>query len=284
MIGNRGGAIWFLTDRRYLAQRMPGAVCDWLRAQGCEVRLVLAEEAGAIEIAPGEATAPWDELQADDLVVVRSRDPYALALLQVAESLGARALDGWSAISRVRDKVRCTTALARAGIPIPPTFIAGQPRELERVPIACFPLILKPVLGDNARGVLVVPHPDGLAAVAWTEEHVLAQSYLDADGIDLKVYVAGDAIWAVRRPSPLLERTDAPVPAAVTPTLRALVDGCRAEFGLHLFGLDVLDLPAGPVVVDVNEFPNYTGIDEAPAEIGQLLIDAVDRAGVLVTT
>jgi ribosomal protein S6--L-glutamate ligase len=119
----------------------------------------------------------------------------------------------------------------------------------------------------------VVRHPDELAQVEWTDDLVLAQSYLDADGVDLKVYVAGDDVWAVYRPSPLAEATDAPVRTRVTSTLRDLVEACRSEFDLHLFGLDLLELPGGPVVVDVNEFPNYTGVDEAPAEIGRMLIE-----------
>jgi ribosomal protein S6--L-glutamate ligase len=101
---------------------------------------------------------------------------------------------------------------------------------------------------------------------------VLAQCYVEACGVDLKVYVAGEEVWAVRRPSPLSPRPDEPVPAPVTPALRRLVRACRDEFGLLLFGLDVLESSDGPVVVDVNEFPNYTGVDEAPAAIGRLLL------------
>jgi hypothetical protein len=33
-------------------------------------------------------------------------------------------------------------------------------------------------------------------------------------------------------------------------------------------------------IVDVNEFPNYTGVDEAPAAIGALVLAAAERAPV----
>jgi ribosomal protein S6--L-glutamate ligase len=273
MAGKRAESVWLLTDRRYLGQRMPLALADWLDAAGCPVRLVVAEEATATAVAAElPSMLSWDGLARGDLVVTRSRSPYALALLQVAEALRARTIDSWAAVSAVRDKMRCSLALARRGIPIPPTFLARRPRDLEQAASSAFPLILKPVLGDNGRGLRLVADPAELAAVEWREEPVLAQSYLDADGVDLKVYVAGDAIWAVRRPSPLVESSDAPVPVRVTTTIRDLVAGCRAEFGLQLFGLDVLELASGPVVVDVNEFPNYTGVEEAPAAIGRLLL------------
>jgi ribosomal protein S6--L-glutamate ligase len=272
MNGERPATIWLLTDLRYLGQRMPLAVADWLATVGWAVRLVVADEDAAIEIDAGLPPAgPWSELEPGDVVVARTRHPYALALLQIAEGLGARTLDSWSAISVVRNKVRCTVALARRGIPIPPTFLAIRPAELERVPADAYPLILKPVLGDNARGLRIVTEPAELAEVEWTDDLVLAQSYLEADGIDLKVYVAGTAIWAVRRPSPLVDAAADPVRAHVTTTLRRLADACRAEFGLHLFGLDVLERRDGSVVVDVNEFPNYTGVEDAPAEIGRVL-------------
>jgi ribosomal protein S6--L-glutamate ligase len=264
--------IWLLTDLRYLEQRMPHAVAGWLESAGSPPRVVVADESRSTQLGR-DASGAWRGLELGDLVVVRSRHPYALALLEVAEAIGARALDSSAAISRVRDKVHCTIALARRGIPVPPTFLASRPDELERLPASAYPLILKPVLGDNARGLRVVGSRRELAEAEWPEDLVLAQSYLDAGGVDLKIYVAGEAIWAVRRPSPLTEATDEPVPAQVTSTLRDLANVCRDEFDLRLFGLDVLELPGGPVVVDVNEFPNYTGVDDAPAEIGRMVVE-----------
>jgi ribosomal protein S6--L-glutamate ligase len=267
--------IWVLTDRRYLRQRMPTAVVEWLGARGIAPRLVVADGGdliGALAAPSSELESPWSGLGAGDLVVTRSRNPFALALLEQAEALGAQTVDCSSGVLAVRNKVRCTSALVRRGIPVPQTFLAHRPVDLARLPRRTFPLVLKPVLGDNGRGLHVVEEPEGLASVAWSDGLVLAQRYVEADGVDLKVYVAGEDIWAVRRPSPLSPRPDEPVPAPMTPALRRLVRGCRDEFGLLLFGLDVLESSDGPVVVDVNEFPNYTGVGEAPEVIGRLLL------------
>jgi ribosomal protein S6--L-glutamate ligase len=273
-------AIWVLTDRRYARQRMPLAVVEWLTAEGYEPGLVVADDGGLISglaSASPAPNSPWTGLAARDVVVARSRHPLALALLDQAEALGARPCDRLSAVLAVRDKVRCTAALIRRGIPVPPTFLARRPEDLARLPAHAFPLVLKPVLGDNARGLHVIEEREQLASVAWPEELVLAQRYVDAGGVDLKVYVAGANVWAVRRPSPLAPHTDAPVAVPVTPPLRKLVRACREEFGLLLFGLDVLESKEGPVVVDVNEFPNYTGVDEAPAAIGRLVLREAGR-------
>jgi ribosomal protein S6--L-glutamate ligase len=272
--------IWFLTDRRYLRQRMPSAVVASLAVRGFDSRLVVADDGGLItRLAPpsSEPQPPWSGLAPGDIVVTRSRHPFALSLLEQAEALGAYACDRSTAIHAVRDKVRCTAALVRRGIPVPPTFLARAPADLDGLAADTFPLVLKPVLGDNGRGVLVVEEPEQLPSVRWSERLVLAQRYVDVGGIDLKVYVAGDEVWAVRRRSPLSRPPHPPVAAPVTPALRELVRACRDEFGLLLFGLDVLESGEGPVVVDVNEFPNYTGVDRAPEAIGRLLVRELRR-------
>lgn len=267
--------IWILTDRRYLEQRMPRAVVKWLSARS-PVSLVTADEGGiANQIAASGASADmsvWDGLQPRDVVVTRSRHPFAIALLQEAEARGARTYDRWSSVLRVRDKVSGTLALINRGLPVPPTFLAHRPEDLRRVPAEYFPLLLKPVSGNNGRGLRAVRDPGELASVTWGDEFVLAQHYVDAGGVDLKLYVAGETVWAIRRTSPLVPDDDHPLPVSVTPAMNQLVRDCREEFGLLLFGLDILESADGPMIVDVNEFPNYTGVEDAPAVIGRLLL------------
>jgi ribosomal protein S6--L-glutamate ligase len=271
-----------LTDTRYLGQRMPAVLARWLAEEGNPPALVVADRGDQVN-GPGETLSPglppWSGLRQGDLVVARSRHPRALALLERAEAFGARPLDRRAAIEEVRDKARCSAGLARRGLPTPETFLVNTPAELAEVAADAFPLLLKPVLGDNGDGLLLVRRPQELADVEWPDEVVLAQRYVDARGIDLKVYVAGDAIWTVRRPSPLTDADDVPQPAEVTPRVRELAEACRQEFGLVLFGLDVLELEDGSVaIVDVNEFPNYTGVHEAPATIGRLVLAEAARA------
>jgi ribosomal protein S6--L-glutamate ligase len=57
----------------------------------------------------------------------------------------------------------------------------------------------------------------------------------------------------------------------VTPELERLARSCGDAFELELYGVDVLLSPRGPLVVDVNEFPNYTGVDDAPRAIAELV-------------
>lgn len=270
-------AIWVLTDLRYLAQRMPLALVDWLHSEGRPVQLAVADRGEVVSRLnphkPAPNSSPWEGIDAGDLVVARSRHPFALSLLEEVEARGARSVNAASAVRHVRNKVRCTLALEEAGLPVPETFIAQRPKELRCLPRRLFPLVLKPFLGDNAKGIRLVHAASELDELEWSEPIVLAQPYVDAAGIDLKVYVVDGTVWAVRRQSPLRNGRGTPTRIAVDAGLRDLALACGATFGLRLYGMDVLESRAGRVVVDVNEFPNYTGIDEAPAVIVSLLLD-----------
>jgi ribosomal protein S6--L-glutamate ligase len=255
---------------------MPLAVHDWLLARGCPVALAVADEGTLVtRLAPAGRplrASAWSGLEPGDVVVGRSRHPFALALLREAESLGARTYEPWATVMAVRDKATSTLALARAGLPVPPTYLAGRPLDLARLSERAFPLLLKPPEGDNGQGLVLVADVAELDTLEWRHDLILAQPYLDAGGIDLKLYVAGRRTWAVRRPSPLSGRSEAPVPVTPTRALKKLAAACGRVLGLRLFGVDVVESTDGSYVVDVNEFPNYSGIDDAPAVIGMLLL------------
>jgi ribosomal protein S6--L-glutamate ligase len=267
--------IWVLTDHRYLQQRMPGALTAWLEEQGHAVRMVVADDGSRVSLLAPEdgAVSAWTGLERDDVVVARSRHPFALALLKEAESLGARTVGSWAAVQRVRNKVRCVLALKERGLPVPETFLASRPTDLAQLEPSSFPLLLKPFQGDNSRGIQLVRAPEELASVEWSEAIVLAQRYVEAGGIDVKLYAVGEQVWAIRRPSPLTNGNGRPVAVPVDAALERLARECAATFELPLLGIDLVEGARGPLIVDVNEFPNYTGIDEAPAAIGRLLLD-----------
>ncbi|MEJ7569872.1 MAG: ATP-grasp domain-containing protein [Gaiellaceae bacterium] len=271
-------SIWILTDERYLQQRMPQALRGWLDAEHVRARTLVVDSVVA-SVGDGDGGDPWADLRSGDVVVARTRDRFALALLRAAQRPGVTVLTTWESVAAVRNKARAAQTLAAERIPTPRTLLAATPAALRGVPRHRFPLLLKPHLGDNARGIMLVRTPDELDDLVWTDGMVLAQEYVDAGAVDLKLYVAGERVWAVRRPSPLgTVSTDGAVSCEPVDPSRELVDlarDCARAFGLTLLGVDVLETPTGPLVVDVNDFPNYTGVDEAPESIGRLVAGAL---------
>ena len=47
---------------------------------------------------------------------------------------------------------------------------------------------------------------------------------------------------------------------------------CGKLFGLELYGVDCLQTDAGTVVIEVNEFPNYTGVPGADEKLADYVL------------
>jgi ribosomal protein S6--L-glutamate ligase len=143
-----------------------------------------------------------------------------------------------------------------------------------------YPLILKPIFGDNARGLRTVKSRADIASLEWPEPMVLAQRYVAGAGRDLKLYGIGRQVWAVRKPSPLNGRvgtSDKVEPVETTPALQDLGRRCADLFGLELYGVDCIETEDGPVVIEVNDFPNFTGVPDADNKLAQYLTSIVPR-------
>jgi ribosomal protein S6--L-glutamate ligase len=59
----------------------------------------------------------------------------------------------------------------------------------------------------------------------------------------------------------------------VSEEVREIALRCGRLFGLGLYGVDLVEGPDGPVVVDVNYFPSYIGVEEAAPLIAAYIAD-----------
>ncbi|WP_347350788.1 hypothetical protein [Intrasporangium sp.] len=263
-----------LVEERYRDQAQPAGLVDGLRAAGARVRVLGDAELARADGPAGHAAA----LASSDVVVARGRSRAVLDGLRTAESRGVPTIDPAAAVTAVRDKGRMGRRLARAGLPVPRTWVGTGPElagrlagELTRVagpPLRGARLIAKPVFGDNATGIRVLETPDTLTGLGPTElvvQELLVTDGLDTDGLDLKLYVIGTRVWAVRKPSPVLANRSRrrPGPVVVTGRLRELALTCGPLFGLTVYGVDCIETAAGPVVIEVNDFPNFTHVSGA---------------------
>ncbi|MFL5388057.1 MAG: RimK family alpha-L-glutamate ligase, partial [Myxococcales bacterium] len=128
-------------------------------------------------------------------------------------------------------------------------------------------LVVKPAMGWRGEGVRIVRSESELLALPAPHEPVLAQEFVPGPGEDLRVYVAGDQVFATRKPFSSTSYSVPGLEVAVTEEIRRLALRCGEAFGLGLFGLDIIESPDGPRVVDVNYFPGYKGIPRAPEAV-----------------
>src|SRR5688500_18059913 len=124
---------------------MPASLIEWLEREGCPPRTIVV----------------------DDGARLCSVAPLTKALVPSAWARDARTLASARAVLRVRHKASCALGLARRGLPIPPTLLASGPDDLGGLPETAFPLVVKPVLGDNAQGVRILSERAELDLVQW---------------------------------------------------------------------------------------------------------------------
>jgi ribosomal protein S6--L-glutamate ligase len=225
------------------------------------------------EAIPEEHVLRTDDLSpSEDLYVLKSHTELALSLAGLLHARGARLLNPYPSCVAAQDKITACNLLRLAGVPTPRTWVTGDVR-LTRPLLARGPLIIKPHRGHRGVGVSVVRDDAELVAAPASAGPVVAQELVRGPGDDLKVYVVGERVFAVRKPFGPDSFTRPGRRCEVTGEVRDLALRCGRAFGLGLFGLDVIESPDGPVVVDVNYFPGYKGVPDAGALIAYYIRD-----------
>lgn len=213
-----------------------------------------------------------------DLYVLKSHTELALSLAGLLDDQQVPICNPYLACLRAQDKITASQRLTSAGIPAPQTWITAD-LTLAADLLAGGPLIVKPHRGHRGADVHVIRAPEDLAALPVPTTPVVVQRFVPGTGEDLKVYVAGEHVWAVRKPFSSDSFTRPGVPVVVTPLVREIAQNVRAAFGLELFGVDVIESPDGPVVVDVNYFPGYKGCGDVGEQVADIIHTAALTAG-----
>lgn len=230
-----------------------------LREQGCEVELGVANE---LVMDPGQFSVRHD------LYILKSHTTLWLSLAGILHSQGAHILNPYLSCLAAHDKIAAERRLEAAGIPTPHSWVTGDlglllPLCEERA------LIVKPYIGGRGRGVVVAHNPHELASIPTPDQPVLAQEYIPGD--EIKVAVIGESVAAVRKIE--TPAGSVRIPCEMSSEVREIALKCGQVFGLGMYGLDVILGPDGPVVIDLNYFPSYKGVPNAPALLAHYILD-----------
>jgi SSU ribosomal protein S6P modification protein len=199
-----------------------------------------------------------------DLYVLKSHTELALSYAGALHGQGIAVCNEYSACLTAQDKVTAGRLMRELSVPTPDTWLIDSPQQATEL-LAEGALIIKPHRGHRGAGVHLVEEAAQLTSMQKSSGPLIAQRYVPGPGEDLKVYVAGENVWAVRKPFDPQSFTRFGQPVPVDEEIRNIATRIRSGFGLELFGCDVIESPDGPRVVDVNYFPGYKGCpDPAP--------------------
>jgi ribosomal protein S6--L-glutamate ligase len=265
----------FIVEARYENDVMPGAVVDVLRSCGHHVDVLRPNGT----VADLWELLPTDVARYDAFVLKTVSSGPGLSLLDAAAAAGVTTVNDYRAIRLARDKAVAAVRARAAGIPFPKTWFASKSTLLEQIPADTYPLVVKPNNGSALRDVYRVESPHELARLEIDDSgSLLAQPYLPNPGYDVKLYNTGDEVFATVKRSPLHPGAEVvEEQIEVTRELRSLARAVGRVFGLDIYGIDVVKTAEGWIVLDVNDFPSFGNVPQAPWRLARTVLRVTRR-------
>jgi ribosomal protein S6--L-glutamate ligase len=264
----------FIVEPQYQHDSMPMVVVEQLLRWGHTVDVL--DPHSTITCLSGLARLTYDAL-----VLKTVSDGPGLSILEAAETVGIPTINRSRSIRMVRDKAIAAAYAQAQGLPTPLTYFVAHTGLLKQIPEDAYPLVVKPTNGSSCRGIYRVNSPADLSTLEIVEaQHtfLLAQQYIENPGFDIKLYVAGTEVFAVAKRSPL--HPDVNVEKHLMPItfeLRKLALDVGHIFGLDIYGLDIVETPHGPVIVDINDFPSFGHVPRAEALVSSYILQIATR-------
>ncbi|MFJ7911433.1 RimK family alpha-L-glutamate ligase [Kitasatospora sp. NPDC096204] len=242
---------------------------------------LLVRQGHEVEVVPPTGPVTGPVTGPADVYLLKARTPQALALAEELERRGAPVVNSAAATGLCQDRVRMADLARAAGLPFAATEAVGRLGELVD---PAYPFVVKSRRSRRHDLVARVDGPARLRELAerWPDEPVVTQAFVPGTGWDQKLWVVDGQVFAARRQSELATgtgksgRAEEWEPSAARAALALRVG---EVFGLDVYGVDLLDGPAEPVIVDVNAFPGVRGRPGAPEALVALALRAGEERG-----
>jgi RimK family alpha-L-glutamate ligase len=221
------------------------------------------------------------EITDTDICLLRSFGPGSteqltrrISMVEHMEMSGIRVVNPCYAFRRSRDKYATQYTLAKYGLPVPYTYTTESIAEGYKLAEIYKTFVYKPILSSMGKGSMLFDDPD-LAYNAFKslnryDQPLILQKYIPNPGRDIRVFVIGDYVvgsaYKYRAPGKWKTNvaqgghmTDEKVPDEICEL------GIKATkaMGLDYSGVDVIESPSGPVILEVNASPGWQALNQA---------------------
>lgn len=203
----------------------------------------------------------------------RGEIDYQFEILELLEQRGKLVINSTAGLSLAESKAQTTYALQESGLPVPRTVVTQDVGTAMDVIREFGTAVIKPLYGSHGVGIELVTRDteEGLLQDFMDTYGVAyVQEYVPNEGRDIRAFVVGDdipaAIYRIAREGQWktnVYQGSHCEPCELTPELRELCIEATRVIGLDYTGVDIMDGPGGPVILELNGAPSWYGLLDA---------------------
>jgi ribosomal protein S6--L-glutamate ligase len=231
------------------------------------------------------------ELDKYDCVYLKGSFRYANLLRSIATLLEGKVPYmpvPANCFTTVHNKLLTHLILEQHNIPMPRTYISSTTDAakdlLDKVH---YPIVMKFPEGTQGKGVMFADSKPSasslLDALGALNQPFIIQEYVETGGSDIRALVVGEKVVAAMRRKATSEEKRANIHAGgsgesvqVTSEINKLALDTAKALGAEICGIDILESPMGPLVIEANLSPGLQGLGsvstlDIPNEIAKYL-------------
>ncbi|MEM2995564.1 MAG: RimK family alpha-L-glutamate ligase [Candidatus Bathyarchaeia archaeon] len=209
---------------------------------------------------------------------------FRMDILYRLQRLGFYVLNPPEAIEHCVDKYDILAILEENGVPVPRTAVTENVDEaLKAFTDLGGDVVVKPLFGSRGIGAtrvndLEVAHTI-FRAITFYHGVIYLQEFVPHGFSDIRAFVVGDRVVAAMRRVANNWKTNysqgaKPQPIKLDKTLEDLALKSARLIGCKIAGVDILESPRGPLVVEVNSQPGWRGLQSvANVNIADEIVD-----------
>ncbi len=225
-----------------------------------------------------------EPLREYDCVYPKGSFRYVSLLRSITTTLSKRCYVPYQSASYSigHDKLLTQLKLQEHNVPMPQTYLSSTDSSRQILEKITYPIVMKFPSGTQGKGVMFADSYSSassmLDALSMLDQPFIIQEYVECDGSDIRAIVVGsNVVAAMKRKAEMGEKRanihagGIGVPCELDNYAKRIAIKAAEATGAEICGVDILEGPKGPMVIEINVSPglqgitSVTGIDVADA-------------------
>lgn len=217
---------------------------------------------------------------------------YGAAIVRQFEMMNVFSANRSQAIVRSRDKLRAMQILSKAGVGLPKTAFAREPKDVPHLikQVGGVPVVVKLIEGTQGLGVVLAETLKAAKSVIEAfysmKANILVQEFIsEAKGADIRAFVVdGKVVASMKRQGvegefrSNLHRGGESVNIKLNKDEKNAAIAAAKALGLSVAGVDMLLSKRGPLILEVNSSPGLEGIEKTTGQdVAGKIIEYVEK-------